>query len=110
TIVRKGEKLCDLGTVDLKPMSHVSGRVVDGAARAVKGALVRLRSSQVPEWDSGAAGYNVFEAHSRADGTFIAAIASGTYTVTALAEGFAPAERTGITVNDSADVGEIELH
>ena len=108
-VTRGEEKLCDLGTVDLKPMSRLTGRVVDDATRAVKDALVRVRAANLQEWNSGTPGFNAFETRSHADGTFDVSAASGTYTVTAVADGLAPAERT-VTLEDVLDAGDFQLH
>ncbi|HEX3582102.1 MAG TPA: carboxypeptidase regulatory-like domain-containing protein [Thermoanaerobaculia bacterium] len=106
--VRDGARTCDLGTVELKPKCRLAGRVLDDASRAVKGAVIRLRGAQVPEWDAGTAGFNLFETRTRADGTFDIAAASGTYALVASADGFAPTERS-VTFDDAFDLGDIQL-
>jgi hypothetical protein len=109
-VTRQGIRYCDIGTVDLTAMSRMNGRVVDDLTNPVKEATIRIRSSKLPDWDSGAEGFNVFEARSGADGKFVAPVAAGIYTVQVVQTGFAPAERTSVSVEQSLDLGDIELH
>lgn len=99
----------DIGVLELAPASRIMGRVVDGSANPLSGALIRVRSKNLPGWDAGTQGFNLFEGTSHADGSFELPVAAGTYVLLASAVGFAPSEKVDVTVSDAADVGTIEL-
>lgn len=100
----------DLGTLEVTPLSRIRGRVVDEDGQPVHGAIVRARSSALPEWDSGTADFNAFQTATRDDGTFQLPVAGGTYRLIARASGFAPSQQTEVAVHGEANAGDLELH
>ncbi|HEX6085843.1 MAG TPA: carboxypeptidase regulatory-like domain-containing protein [Thermoanaerobaculia bacterium] len=104
-----GEQL-DLGTIKLEPGLSIAGRVVDEAAAALAGAVVRvLRPHAGPALYAHVRGDWV-AATSAADGTFtLRGLAPGVYTLWTETRGHAPLVRSGIELTDSQDLGDLTV-